>query len=160
MQFYKLAGFLDELEKMGASYRNAGYLQSRRGIRPIRVDTLINRTSSVTEPEQVAQNPELDQPPAAMASEEDSGEASIGKTAGEKTEKAMHGFVRARPYASSALGAAVPAALLGGIYGGPRAAKTFGTVGGVLGLANQGLKDWAKAHKRKGVAKAILEEQK
>jgi hypothetical protein len=153
---------IDELEKIGVSMREAGFMQSRRGTRPYRVDTLVNRQSKLTEPNTVAQTPELDQPPEPqMAQDEDEGDPSVGKTASTKDvkEKAMRGFVEARPYVSSALGGAVPAALLGGVYGGKRTAKIFGTLGAAGGLVNQGLKDWARSHKRKAVAKKILEGQ-
>lgn len=163
MQLHQLAGLIDELEKIGVSMRNAGFMQSRRGIRPIRVDTLVGRESRITEPEQVAQDPELDQPaPPQMANDSDEGDPAVGKTASSKgtKEKAMRSFVAARPYLSSAAKAAVPAAMLGGVYGGPRSAKLFGAIGATGGLVNQALKDWAQTHKRKDVAKDILRGEK
>jgi len=159
MQLSILEGFYDELEKIGTSYRMANHLQARRGTRPIRAHNLLSKSSpDITEPEQTAQDPDLEQPESAqLVGEEDEG-ASVGKTASSEDtkERVMRGFVKAQPYASSAAKAAVPAALLGGVYGGKRTAKAFGTVGALAGLASQGLRDWAEKNKRKSVAKEIL----
>lgn len=162
MQESVIAGLLDELEKISASTQMAGYMQSRRGTRPYRVSTLLAKDQArphVSEPNLLVQNPENDQ---AQPAEPDTGEEdaqSLGKIAGklsESNEKALGAFAKARPYVSSAAQSAVPAALLGGVYGGKRTAKVFGTVGAGAGVLNQALKNWAEKNKRKRVAKEIL----
>jgi hypothetical protein len=155
---------IDELEKIGLSMREAGFMQSRRGTRPIRVDTLVNRQSKITEPDTVAQSPELDQPPPPDASQdEDEGDPAVGKTAevdwsGMGT-RAMHGFAGARPYAVGAVQAGVPAAVLGNIVGGRRLGIIAGLGGAGLGATNEALKQWAEKNKRTALAKKLLEGQ-
>jgi len=163
MRLHILAGMIDELEKIGVSMRNAGYMQSRRGTRPIRVDTLVGRQSKITEPNTVSQSPELDQPPEPeMAQGEEGGEGdpAVGKTAEVDWDnvgtRAMHGFAGARPYVVGGLQAGVPAAVLGNIIGGRRAGAIAGTVGTGLGATNEYLKQWAAKNRRKAVAQKLL----
>lgn len=163
MQESVIAGFLDELEKIGASTQMAGYLQSRRGTRPYRVSTLLNKDTkpNITEPNLLVQNPENDQPAPA---EPDTGEddaQSLGKIAGrlsERKQKAMEGFAKVRPYVASGVKAGLPAAVLGNIYGGKRTAKVFGAVGAGAGVLNEALQNWAEKNKRRRVAKELLKE--
>lgn len=164
MRLHILAGMIDELEKIGASMRQAGFMQSRRGTRPIRVETLVGRQSKITEPDTIAQDPELDQPPPAQfAQEEDEGDPAVGKTAQafspETAEKAMHGFASARPYAVGALQAGVPAAVLGNIVGGRKLGIIGGLGGAGLGSVNEYLKQWAQKNKRQALARKLLEGQ-
>lgn len=177
MQIHKIAAFLDELEKIGGRMQMAGYMQSRRGIRPYRVDTLLSRQAAPSSPsssepqhqgmEADAQAPELTQTePAqtAQESQDDQGqEASIGKVAADETfrEKVMGGLSEARPYAVSGIKAGVPAALFGKIMigEGPKAshaARIAGLVGASLGVGNEAMKRWAEQNKRQALAKKIL----
>jgi hypothetical protein len=166
MQLHILAGMFDELEKIGVSLGQAGFMQSRRGTRPYRVNTLLNKQNSpgYVDPSSVAQNPELDQPPPAeLAQEEDEGDTAVGKTAQvispETQERAMHAFVGARPYVVGGLQAGVPVAVLGNIVGGRRTGAIAGAGATGAGVLNEYLKQWAQKHKRKAVAKKILEGQ-
>jgi hypothetical protein len=161
MRLHIFAGMFDELEKIGASMREAGFMQSRRGTRPYRVDTLVNRQSKITEPNTVSQSPELEQPPEPeVARDEDEGDPAVGKTAqAEGAERAIRGFAEARPYVVGGLKAGVPIAVLGNIVGGRRTGAIAGGVGTGAGVLNEYLKQWAQKHKRKAVAKKLLEGQ-
>jgi len=177
MQVQILAGMLDELEKIGVSYKSSDFMQSRRRTRPIRASTLISRsqnqsqgvsqdspqssdtTSEATDREALTQNPELDQPQFEGMSPEESGESSIGKEASVRTDKAIERFGEARPYVAGALKAGLPAAIFGNFYGGPKLGKTIGLVGAGAGLTNEFLKSWAQKNKRKAVARKILKGQ-
>ncbi len=164
MRLHILSGMIDELEKISVSMREAGFMQSRRGTRPLRVDTLVNRQSKITEPDTISQSPELDQPPEPeVVGDQDEGDAAVGKTAQSNisagAERAMHGFAEARPYVVGGLKAGVPSAVLGNIVGGRRAGAIAGGVGTAAGVMNEYLKDWAQKHKRKAVAKKLLEGQ-
>jgi hypothetical protein len=164
MQITLLAGIFDELEKIGASTQMAGYMQSRRGTRPYRVSTLLSRDSrpNLTNPDSVAQNPELDQPPPAQPASDEEGEPALGKTASETMkERALTGFAKARPYVAEGVKGALPAALFGKIMAGEgpkgsHTARVMGVLGAAAGITNRALKDWAERHKRREVAKKIL----
>ena len=136
-------------------------MQSRKGTRPYRVGTLLNRERAAVDqstPNLLVQNPENDQP---LPAEPDTGdEESMGKSAArlsERKEKALSAFAKARPYVAEGVAAGVPAAVLGNIYGGKRTAKIFGAVGTGAGVLNRSLKDWAEKNKRKRVARELLE---
>lgn len=163
MRLHILAGLIDELEKIGVSMRQAGFMQARRGTRPYRVDTLLGKSSSpgYVEPNTTSQAPELDQPPdPQLAQEEDEGDPAVGKTAeADLGTKAMQGFAEARPYVVGGLQAGVPMAVLGNIVGGRKAGIGAGLVGTGLGATNEYLKQWAEKNKRKAVAKKLLERQ-
>lgn len=164
MRLHILSGMFDELEKIGVSMRQAGFMQARRGTRPYRVDTLLGKQPGFVEPNTVTQAPELDQPPAPqLAQEEDEGDPAVGKTAEVDWEgmgtKAMHGFVGARPYVVGGLQAGVPAAVLGNIVGGRRLGIIAGLGGTGAGMINEHLKQWAARNKRKALSKKILEGQ-
>ena len=158
MQSLTIAGFLDELEKISARKGTASWMQTRSGTRPIRVHNLVGRdslhglSSGVESREQSAQAPELERPDDPEPAEETKEAADLG----EAKTKALEGFVAARPYVSSTVQAAVPAAVLGGILGGPRMAKTLGVIGGGAGVANEALKQWAEKNKRRKLSKKIL----
>lgn len=159
MQKAALIGFFDEMQKMAASKGMAGYMQSRRGTRPYRVSTLLQRE----QPEQATHNPEMDQPDppenAAESGEGGGGAVKMAKVLSkERKEKAIGAFAKARPYVAGGFTAGVPAALLGGVLGGKKTAKTLGVLGAAAGVTNEALKDWAEKHKRKRVAKEILGE--
>jgi hypothetical protein len=169
MQLHILAGMIDELEKIGARMRTAGFMQSRRGTRPYRVDTLLGKDQAspgYVEPNTSAQTPESEQPaePSLAQNEGDGGDPSIGKTAeilepGSRTEKALKGFASARPYVAEGVKAGVPAAVLGNIVGGRRLGTIAGVGGAGLGVANEALKRWAQKNKGQAVAKKLLEGQ-
>ena len=164
MRLHILAGMFDELEKIAVSTGQAGFMQSRRGTRPYRVDTLLGKQPGYVEPNTVSQNPEQDQPaPPQLSQEEDEGDPAVGKTAEVDWEgmgnKAMHGFVGARPYVVGGLQAGVPAAVLGNIVGGRRLGIMAGLGGTGAGVVNEHLKAWAAKNKRKALSKKILEGQ-
>jgi hypothetical protein len=166
MQLPEIEAFFDELEKIGARKQSAGFMQSRSGIRPYRVDTLLNRTSEspmsssadTTEPLQDAPEPEAEQHTAEVAGEED-----MGKTAEEEKtiEKAIGGFASARPYVAGGIAAGGPAAfitktLMGEHPKATRAAQIAGAAGLGIGAANVALKRWAEKHKNRNLSKKIL----
>jgi hypothetical protein len=154
MQSTTLEAVFDEMEKIAASKGQAGYMQSRSGRRSMRVSTLMAKGApDITEPDQTAQDPEAD--PGTPANPED--ESGEKMAADDLKTKALGGFASARPYVASAFKAGVPAALLGGVMGGPRAAKVMGAVGAGLGVTNEALENWAEKNKRKAVARKILE---
>ena len=142
----RIAAMRDELGKMATCRRVAGYLQSRSGSTPIRVSTLLKR--------------EREKEQKGGRVEELLKKASVG----EKKDRALETFATVRPYVSSAVRGAVPGAMLGGILGGAaksghsyRLAKGLAALGAGAGLADRGIREWAKEHKRKGVAKRILQ---
>lgn len=165
MQAQVLTAMLDELGKIAASYGSAGYMQSRRGTRSLRVDTLLGQSRSpqtqdqqpgYVEPNTVSQNPEQEQPQSPEMENED-----MGKEADKNLKtKAMEGFVAARPYVASGVKAAIPAAMLGGIIRsrGSGLAKAMGAAGAVAGVGNEALERWAEKNKRRAISKKILAE--
>lgn len=166
MQYQKLAALFDEVEKIGASWRQAGYMQSRRGIRPLRVDTLLSKSSSdVDNFSDNASPAEAEPPSASYATDEPDDGSAIGKAASAeepRREKVMKGFAQARPYVVGGIKAGVPAALFGKIMAGEgpagsKAARIAGVTGAGLGVANEYMKQWAEKNKRKDVAKRLLE---
>ena len=163
MKDVTILGFVDELEKISASKGMASYMQTRRGTRPIRVDTLLSKENR----DSVAQDTDLEQPdPPTSANEEsegggdgDGGAVKMAKVfTKERKEKAIGAFAKARPYVAGGFTAGVPAALLGGVMGGKKTAKTLGIIGAAAGVTNEALKDWAEKNKRKRVARKILED--
>jgi hypothetical protein len=158
MQILTITALIDELDKIktAASTQAAGYMQSRRGIRPYRVETLLSKNNpSLTAPEDLTQNPELEEP------ESDASDFDKEAAPNNIKEKSLSGFAQARPYAASAIKAAIPAALFGKFMAGEgsrgsKAARILGITGAGLGIADEALKNWAKKHKRKAVAQKIL----
>jgi hypothetical protein len=130
-----MLAFVEEMEKISASLRLSQFSKIRRGKTPIRIANALKKAPPI--------------PPAGGRVQ------GMLKKASAK-QKALEGTVTARPYISSAVTAAVPAAMLGTIYGGPRMGKAFGAVGASLGVGNQALKDWAERNKRKQISKKIL----
>jgi hypothetical protein len=158
-----LIGFFDEMQKMAASKGMAGYMQSRRGTRPYRVSTLLQRDQMPTQPNLVTQNPEMDQPePAQNVEETEDGDGGAVKMAESAQDKAVDVFVKAKPYLKATAAGAVPGALLGSALGGMgtpagrHAGRVGAVIGGGLGVANRALSDWAEKHKRTRLAKKIL----
>lgn len=155
-----IASFLDELEKIGASKQIAGYMQLRSGTRPYRVSTLLNKSdSSITEPISITQNPGDERPDPAVPDDDFDKAATFNKS--EIKERSLEGFAKARPYVASAFKAAIPAALVGKFMAGEgsrgsKAARIGAITGAGLGIVNKALEDWAQKHKRKAVAKKIL----
>lgn len=177
MKSHTIAAFLDELEKIGGRMQSAGYMQTRRGTRPYRVDTLLGRSSQPSqpvqppEPVQDARAPEVDQPLPAEPVTADGAEpqeAAVGKLAAAEptmTEKAMAGMSQARPYVVGGIKAAIPAAFFAKIMAGEgakgsHAARVAGLAGAGLGVANEYMKQWAEKNKRQELAKKILSSEK
>lgn len=178
MQVEILEGLFDELDKVAARKRSAGFMQSRTGTRPYRVSTLVGRDSGdipqrpgtttsyqhpLSKPDSVAQDTENEQ--ASPPSMDEETEKAAEKKQKRRVESALRSFAAARPYAVSAVKAGVPAAVLGGIMGagksgvrGARTAKIMGVLGAGAGMANQAVKDWAEKHPRKKLSKEILED--
>lgn len=130
-----IQSFVEEMEKISASMRLSQFSKIRRGKTPIRIANVLRKVPPI--------------PPA------EGYVRGMLKKASTK-QKALEGTVAARPYVSSAVTAAVPAAMLGTLYGGPRMGKAFGAIGASMGLGNQALKDWAEKNKRKQISKKIL----
>ena len=171
MKSHTIAAFLDELEKIGGRMQSAGYMQSRRGTRPYRVDTLLSRSAQSSpdpEPSQDVQAPEMDQPMPAEPAGTDGAEpqeAAVGKLASAQerplSEKAMEGMSKARPYVVGGIKAGIPSAffakaLVGEGAKGSHAARIAGITGAGLGVANEYMKRWAEKNKQKALAKKIL----
>jgi hypothetical protein len=154
-----LSAMFDELEKIGASYRSAGYMQARSGVRPIRAHNLANK--GFVEQESVTQAPDAEQPQAPELETGDSDD--LGKEAKVNAEdaksKALEGYAKARPYIISGVKGAVPAALLGGVLGGKKGSKVFGAVGAAAGVTDRALRSWAEENRRNRAAKALLRQQ-
>lgn len=162
-----IAGFFDELDKLGARRETANWMQSRSGIRPIRVQTLLDKERPIEDSGSDSLRPEVVESAAdstGVAEESmtggEQGTGEVGKAAAliskERKGQALHGFARARPYVSGAVKAGVPAAVLGSIYGGKRTAKLLGAVGAAAGATNEALKGWAEKNKRRSAARALL----
>lgn len=159
MKIEILGSLFDEMEKIAASYRTAGYLQSRSGIRPIRVHNLLDR-------DLLTHNPEVDRslPAEAITPETEHSQGDeLGKTAADEgfQERAMGRFDKVRPYVAGAIKAGVPAAVFGKILAGEGAramhtARVMGLLGAAAGVGNESVKNWAEKHKRTDVAKRIL----
>lgn len=168
MQFPEIAAFFDELEKIGARMQSAGFMQSRRGTRPYRVDTLLGRTAAPAMESQQEPPPPQDGPEPGEDQHTDpevAGEGDMGKMAvsleDERVERAIGGFASARPYVAGAIAAGGPAAfitktLMGEHPKAMRAAQIAGAAGLGVGAANTALKRWAEKHKEKELAKKIL----
>lgn len=165
MQVQVLEGLFDELEKISARRNIAGYMQTRSGRRPIRASTLLAKpqlapdSSSGPNPSVEPDAVEAQAEPAVEGTGEMEGDEKIAKIlTKEHKEKALEGFAAARPYVASTVKGAVPGALLGGVLGGSRAAKIGAGIGGTLSLTNEALRNWAEKHKRRAVAKRLLED--
>jgi hypothetical protein len=84
----------------------------------------------------------------------------------EAKEKAMEGAAKARPWVSSAVKGAVPAAVAANFLlpfegkAKSRLVATIGALGGAAGLTDRYLKRWARKHKRRKAAKEILKQEK
>lgn len=166
MQDIIFAAFFDEMEKIAASYRIAGHLKARSGIRPIRAATLLAKDSALAAQQHQGPSHTDAGPGQGELAGEGAHAPQLGPTetaegekmaASERTERVVGGFARARPYAVSAIEGAVPTALVGSMLFGPRAGKIGAGLGAGLGVTNQVLKDWAEKHKRKAVARKFLE---
>jgi hypothetical protein len=169
---------IGRLEKRAASTTAAPYLQLRSGRRPIRVHTLLKNESKAylpekPDPRQLKAGVETHSP---MDTEHEFGqgigEGTMYKGAAKDDtarERALKGFVKARPYVVSGVKAGLPAGLFTkmllpesptGAVG--KAMKRIGPMGAVLigaglGVTNEALKAWAKRHRRKTrLAKQLL----
>ncbi|MHC4180571.1 MAG: hypothetical protein ACYSWU_23980 [Planctomycetota bacterium] len=172
MQVQVLSGLFDELEKISARRASAGFMQTRSGRRPIRASTLLAKPQLAPDSSNGA-NPSVE-PDAPMADMEPAVEGTGPTDAGEKVaklltkerkEKALEGVATARPYVVSGVKGAVPGALIGKVLfeGGKgrlagHAGRTGAILGGAMGVTHEALQRWAEKHKRKAVAKKLLEE--
>lgn len=138
MEDQQFLAMADELEKISASHQIAGFLKSRAKIRPIRVHNLLRKVL---------------------------GGEGIVKTSSDsngRRKKLISHFTGARPYLSSAVKAALPAAVVGKIVVGDgpkglRAARLFAAAGGALGATDRALQNWAQRNKRDPLAKKVLQ---
>lgn len=153
----RYTALFDELEKLAVSSEVSPFMQSRKGRRPIRVAKLIAL-------ERHRNSPADEETTGAFEHEMGSGmmDDKLGEDRTLK-ERAMHGFVRARPYAAAAAQSGIPAALAGKFLfeGGSgrlagHAARTFGLIGAGAGITNEALKQWAIKNRRRKEAKQIL----
>lgn len=76
-------------------------------------------------------------------------------------QRALEGFVKARPYVSAGLKAGVPAAVMGKLLvgegkAGTRAGQVLGVLGAGAGVTDEALEQWARRNKRRREAKTIL----
>ena len=103
------SAFFDELEKIAVSKKNAPFMQSRAGRRPIRAEKLLRRESKTSQSSHV--------PPSVVAEESDTeheyGDGMAEKLGESRKEplkiKAIRTAVEARPWVSSGVKGAIPA---------------------------------------------------
>ena len=162
-----LTGFWDEMLKIAVSTQMAGFMQSRRGTRPYRVDTLLQRDARMNSAAPASSMGSADTAPESEASDTTEASDLVDKTAqapqaASLSERTMQGFATARPYVTGAFKAAVPAAIatkyvMGEGPRATRAARIAALAGAGLGAANRGLKDWAEKHQSTAVAQKLLD---
>jgi len=171
---------IGRLEKRAASTAAAPYLQLRTGRRPIRAHTLLKNESKAylpekPNPQQIKAGVETHSP---MDVEHEFGQGigegtmykgAAGKEKKPISERALGGFVKARPYVVGGVKTGLPAGLFAKMLlpESPKGrvgtvAKRIGPMGAVLigaglGVTNEALKAWAKKRKKKTrLAKQLL----
>ena len=162
-----LNAFTDELQKIAVSTGNSDFMQTRKGRRPIRVQTLLARNSQDESSDESASDIEHEAGPGMQGED-----VKVGSVRAEKREdrknRTIRGFVRARPYVKSAITGGIPLAVAAKMLlpevslnaGRLRRALSPGRVGFIVGatggVADKYLRDWAEKNKRKQISKEIL----
>ena len=155
-----LQSFFNELEKIALSKKDAPFMQSRTGRRPIRAHKLLEKQMSFGRDEMGDRSSDY---------EHEMGGGMEDKLGSDRSEKfkrkAIRGAVEARPWVSSAVKGAIPAAVAAnflipatsqrGMKYKSRIVAGVGALGAAAGVADRALKDWAKKNPRSSVAKQL-----
>lgn len=155
-----LPSFLDELVKIAVSKRDASFMQTRSGRRPIRAHKLLEKETAFKRP------PKVDDYDAGSGHEYEYGSGMSEKLGESQSDKAkqtmMRGAVAARPWVSSAVKGAIPAAVAANFLipttselatkRKGRVVAGIGALGALAGVADRALKDWAQKHPRSELA--------
>lgn len=155
-----LQSFFSELEKIALSKKDAPFMQSRTGRRPIRAHKLLEKRMSFG-------RDEVGDGPADYEHEQGAGmEDKLGSDKTKKYKrKAIRGAVEARPWVSSGVKGAIPAAVAAnflipatsekGMRYKSRIVAGVGALGAAAGVADRALKRWAKRNPRSAAAKQL-----
>lgn len=154
-----LPSFFEELEKLGVSKRDSSFMQSRRGRRPIRAHKLLEKENA---------RPQNDEEGTASGHEYEHGmgmEEKLGESRDSTRRKAIRGAVAARPWMSSAVKGAIPAAVAANFLIPATSEKAMrhksrivagiGALGAGIGVTDRALKNWARKHPRTTEAKTL-----
>lgn len=155
-----LQSFFNELEKIALSKKDAPFMQSRSGRRPIRAQKLLEKQMSFGRDELGVQ---------AADYEHEHGGGMEDKLGEDRTKKykrkAIRGAVEARPWVSSGVKGAIPAAVAAnflipatserGMKYKSRIVAGVGALGAAAGVADRALKRWAKKNPRSAAAKQL-----
>lgn len=158
--------FFDELEKLGVSKRDSAFMQSRKGRRPIRAHRLLQKETSFNRPQEMDSVGE-------PSPEYEVGGGMAEKLGAKKDEsigkKAIRGAVSARPWVSSGVKGAIPAAIVSnflipatsqkGLKYKSRIVSGAAALGAGVGVADKALKDWARKNPRTDVARALKKQE-
>lgn len=160
MQEIIISALVDELEKIAASTQAAGYMQLRRGTRPYRVQTLLEKENTEGF-DGFTQNPDTELAPPAQLEADDGAEMDTPKTAklskerkSSRSDRALLAFSKSRPYVTDAIKAGVPTAVFGKLLVGEgaratRAARLLGIFGASAAVTNRALGDLAARKKQR-----------
>jgi hypothetical protein len=165
-----LPAFFEELEKLGVSKRGAPFMQSRAGRRPIRAQKLLEKDNAFSRPPTEGGGGD----DSASGYEHEYGGGMAEKVGSvvppEKRKetlqtKAIRSAVGARPWVSSAVKGAIPAAVAAnfllpassqqGLKYKSRIVAGIGALGAGAGVADRALKIWAAKNPRAEVAKQL-----
>jgi len=158
-----LPAFFEEFEKIAVSKRDASFMQTRQGRRPIRVHKLLENeagSSRLPEDSDVASNYEHE-----LGGGMEDKLGADKETWTRKKRRAEQGAIRAavavRPWLSSGFKAALPAAvsthwiLPGSIKNKSRIVTGMGILGGAAGVTDRALKNWSARHPNTEMAKEL-----
>lgn len=160
-----ITAFFDEFEKIAVSKKDSPFMQSRAGRRPIRAENLLRRESETSQ--------SLHAPPSVVAeesaTEHEYGDGMAEKLGERKKEplkiKAIRTAVEARPWVSSGVKGAIPAAIVSnflipatsqkGLKYKSRIVSGAAALGAAAGVGDKALKEWAKKNPRTLVAREL-----
>jgi hypothetical protein len=157
-----LPAFFEELEKIGVSKRDSSFMQSRKGRRPIRAGKLLEKETAFKRP------PKEEDDNATSDHEIEHGggmEEKLGADKDSPQRKAIRAGVAARPWVSSAVKGAIPAAVAANFLIPATSEKAMkhksrivagmGALGAAAGLTDRALKRWARKHPKTEAAKSL-----
>lgn len=159
-----LPAFFEELEKLGVSKGDSFFMQSRKGRRPIRAHKLLEKETAFSRPQKEEGGSDL-----SSDYEREYGGGMEDKVAAAKKDslerKAIRGAVSARPWVSSAVRGAIPAAVASnflipatsakGVKYKSRIVAGMGLLGAGAGVADRALKNWSKRNPRTAEARKL-----
>ncbi len=157
----QLPSFFEELEKLGVSKRESSFMQARKNRRPIRVHTLLKKETAFSG----STGDDTGDAGNSAENEREYGggmEEKLGARKERLDKKAIRAGVAARPWISSAVKAAVPAAVAANflipaskskaLQNKSRVVAGIGVLGAGAGIADRALKRWARRHPRSKAA--------